>query len=186
MMDRLRRVAEIAGALGARASVFGAPTLRDPGALALEEALAIAEAFLRAIAPDYSAHGVQLCFEANPPIYQCRFVTRTEEAFELVERVNAPGIALQLDTGTIFINGEDPEIIQRFGHRIGHFHVSEPNLVPTGTAAVDHAAVAEALKASSYAHWISIEMKAVEEWRGAVRHAHDLVHSLYRGTREAA
>lgn len=185
MAGHLRRVAEIAAALGAQACVFGSPTLRDPGALTHGEALAVAEAFLHSVATDYAGHGVELCFEANPPLYGCRFVTRTEDAFDLVERVNVPGIAMQLDTGTIFINGEDPQIIGRTESRIGHFHVSEPNLVPTGTAGVDHAPMAAALNGSAYPHWISIEMKAVDNWRGAIQHAHDLVHSIYRRGRVA-
>jgi sugar phosphate isomerase/epimerase len=182
MATHLCRVAEIAGALGAGACVFGSPTLRDPGMRSTEEALEIATTFLATIAPAYVAQNVELCFEANPPLYQCRFVTQTEEAFNLVERVNTPGIAMQLDTGTIFINGEDPELIQRMERRIGHFHISEPNLVPTGTAGVDHAAVAKALKHSSYPHWISIEMKAADDWRRAIEQAYTLVHPLYCGT----
>jgi D-psicose/D-tagatose/L-ribulose 3-epimerase len=180
MADHLRRIAEVAATLGARACVFGSPTLRDPGNLPPDKALGIAEDFFRSIAGDYAAQGVELCFEANPPVYQCRFVTRTREALELVERVDAPGIGLQLDTGTIFINDEDPGIIHEVEHRIGHFHISEPSLVPLGTTGVDHLAVATALQGSTYTRWISIEMRAVDDWRGAVRQAHHLVHSIYR------
>jgi sugar phosphate isomerase/epimerase len=179
MAVHLYRVAEIAGALGACACVFGSPTLRDPGALPIGNAFDIAEAFLAEVAPAYAAQNVDLCFEANPQLYQCRFVTRTDEAFHLVERVNTPGLAMQLDTGTIFINGEEPGIIQRVEGRIGHFHVSEPNLTPIGTSGVNHAPVAEALKNSSYPQWISIEMKATDDWHGAIERAHALVHSLY-------
>lgn len=181
MADHLRRIAEVAATLGARACVFGSPTLRDPGNLAPEEALVIAEAFFRSIAGDYVAQVVELCFEANPPVYQCRFVTRTREVLELVERVDAPGFALQLDTGTIFTNGEDPGIIREVERRIGHFHISEPSLAPLGTAGVDHSAIATALGGSTYTRWLSIEMRAVDDWRGAVRQAHHLVHSIYRG-----
>jgi D-psicose/D-tagatose/L-ribulose 3-epimerase len=180
MADHLRRIAEVAATLGARACVFGSPALRDPGNLVPEKALAIAEAFFRAIAGDYAAQEVELCFEANPSFYQCRFVTHTREAMDLVKRVNAPGFGLQLDTGTIFINGEDPGVIREVESQIRHFHISEPALVPVGTAGVDHLAVAIALCGSIYTDWISIEMRAVEDWRGAVLQAHHLVDSIYR------
>jgi sugar phosphate isomerase/epimerase len=179
MASHLKRIAEIAGALGARACVFGSPTLRDPGTLSLDTACKIAEEFLHTIAPDYAAQGVELCFEANPRLYQCKFATHTEEAFNLVERVNAPGIALQLDTGTMFINGESPEVIRQVERRIGHFHVSEPNLAPIGTAGVDHTGIAAAVKSSAYSSWVSVEMKAVNDWCGAMERAYNLVRSTY-------
>lgn len=179
MATHLRRVAEIASALGARACVFGSPTLRDPGSIPFHEASEIAETFLRTIAPDFASRNVDLCFEANPTLYECRFVTRTEEAYSLVERVAVPGIAMQLDTGTMFINGEDPDIIRRTERRISHFHVSEPNLAPLGTSGVDHSPLASAVKASTYPHWLSIEMRAVDNWRGAIRQAYTLVKTLY-------
>jgi D-psicose/D-tagatose/L-ribulose 3-epimerase len=182
MATHLCRVSEIASTLGARACVFGSPTLRDPGTRTTDEANEIAIAFFAAVAPAFAAQNVELCFEANPPLYQCRFVTRTEEAFQLVERVSTPGVALQLDTGTVFVNGEDPQVIHQVEERIGHFHISEPNLVPVGTAGVDHAPLAAALKRSSYPHWISIEMKAADDWRDAINQAYNLVHPLYRAT----
>jgi sugar phosphate isomerase/epimerase len=179
MASHLRRVAEIAGELGAGACVFGSPTLRDPGSLSPMDARAIATDFLRSVATDYHAVSVQLCFEANPAIYQCRFITHTQEALELVQAVDAPGVAMQLDTGTIFANNEDPTIICAAGARIGHFHVSEPNLVPPGSSSRDHASIAQALRGSSYPSWISVEMKAVADWPRALRSARRLIESLY-------
>ncbi len=180
MADHLSRVAEVAAELGAHACVFGAPALRDPGDLAASDAEAIAASFLSSVAPRYAELGVDLCFEANPPLYQCRFVTRTEEAFDLVERVHQPGVALQLDTGTIFINSESPSVIQHVEKRIGHFHISEPSLAPIGTSGADHAGLAAALQGSTYAGWISIEMKAADDWRSAVREAHRVVQTTYK------
>ncbi|ALK10326.1 sugar phosphate isomerase/epimerase family protein [Blastochloris viridis] len=123
MAAHLRRVAAIAGALGAGACVFGAPALRDPGALPHEAALAIATEFLRDLAPAFADEGTVLCFEANPARSGCRFVTATAEAFALVERVNAPGIALQLDTGTMFANDEEPGVVAGVARRIGHVRI---------------------------------------------------------------
>jgi len=181
MSLHLARIAELASELGARACVFGAPTLRDPGDLPIAAAHQIAIDFFAKIADIYSGHGVALCLEANPPLYNCRFITRTAEALALVETVDRPGLALQLDTGTIFLNGEDPGLIVSAALRIGHFHVSEPSLVPIGTAAVDHAPLAAALKASAYTGWISVEMKSVAEWRQALRQAYEVVTQAYTG-----
>jgi len=183
MGTHLRRVAEVAGALGASACVFGAPALRDPGSLPLAESLAVATQFFCEIAPAFAAQRVALCFEANPPLYGCRFITATEDAFKLVERVDAVGIALQIDTGTMFVNGEDPGVIARVCSRIGHVHVSEPGLAPIGSSGVDHRPITAALDGIGYAGWVSIEMKATSDWQSAVRTAHEIVHPLYEEQR---
>jgi D-psicose/D-tagatose/L-ribulose 3-epimerase len=183
MGEHLRRVAAVAGALGAGACVFGAPALRDPGPLPLDEALAVATRFFRDIAPAFAAQRVALCFEANPPLYGCRFVTATEDAFDLVNSIDAPGIALQLDTGTMFVNGEDPSIIARVFSRIGHVHVSEPGLAPIGSSRVDHKPIATALDDINYVGWVSIEMKTTSDWQSAVRSAHEIVQPLYQAHR---
>lgn len=179
MAVHLRRVAAIAGDLGAGACVFGAPALRDPGPLAPDDAHRIAVDFLRDLAPHFAAAGSSLCFEANPARYGCRFVMRTQEAFALVEAVDAAGIALQLDTGTMFVNGEDPAVIGRVAHRIGHLHVSEPDLAPVASSGVDHAPVAAALGASGYSGFVSIEMKCLPDWSAAIRQAHAFVEHVY-------
>jgi D-psicose/D-tagatose/L-ribulose 3-epimerase len=181
MADALRRIADIAAELGAAACVFGAPTLRDPGDLAPEAARAIAVEFFRAVGPDYHARGTSLCIEANPPLYRCRFITRTIEAFELVTEVAAPGVRIQLDTGTIFINDEPADVIVSVVQAIGHAHLSEPSLVAIGTSDVDHRPVANALMASGYAGWLSIEMRPVEDRAGAIARARHLLDEIYLG-----
>lgn len=179
MAAHLRRVAAIAGDLGAGACVFGAPALRDPGTLPPADAHAIAVDFLRGLAPHFAAAGSRLCFEASPARYGCRFVTSTQQAFVLVDAVDAAGIALQFDTGTVFINGEDTAITARVAHRIGHLHVSEPDLAPVGTGNIDHAPLAAALGATGYRGFVSIEMKAAPDWRAAVRQAYNFVENVY-------
>jgi D-psicose/D-tagatose/L-ribulose 3-epimerase len=155
----LLRVADIAIALNAESCVFGAPTLRDPGELPLRDAWEIAVAFFRDIGETFAARGVCLCFEANPSLYKCRFVTRTAEAFDLVNDIASPGVRMQLDTGTIFINGEAPNVIEAVGSAVAHCHVSEPNLAPLGSSGLDHRPIAEALTAAGYMGWVSVEMR---------------------------
>jgi sugar phosphate isomerase/epimerase len=179
MALHLARVAEIASELRASACVFGAPTLRDPGELQPATAQRIAVDFFGKLAEVFASRGLVLCFEANPSLYNCRFITGTPEALGLVETIDHPGLALQLDTGTIFANGEDAEIITKGAERIGHCHVSEPSLVPIGTSGLDHTPVAAALRASKYRGWISIEMKAGSNWKTALVQAHKFVVRSY-------
>jgi sugar phosphate isomerase/epimerase len=175
----LRRVAEIASVLGAGACVFGAPSLRDPGDMPYATAKVEAVRFFRAIGQAFEDVGAALCFEANPAVYGCTFITGTREAFDLVREIDHPGIKLQLDTGTIFVNNESPDVISEIAARIGHVHVSEPELAPTGTSGVDHVPVAAALRRGRYRGWISVEMRETPNWLRAIEDAWAVASRLY-------
>ena len=177
----MRHVAHLAGVLGAGACVYGAPRSRDPGDLSDDAATAEATAFLRDVAAEFAAASTVLAFEANAPVYGCRFVTSTEQALRLVRAVDRAGVGVQIDTGTVFLNGETLALAAADLPLVAHVHVSEPNLMPIGTAGVDHAPVAAALRAAGWAGWISIEMKAAEgaDWQADIARAVDLVEATY-------
>ena len=179
MHDHLTLVARMAGRLGATACVFGAPRLRDPGELPEADARAIAIDFLRGIGPVFAAEGSTLAFEPNARQYACRFITTTTEAIALVQDVNTPGIALQIDTGTLFLEHEDPVVLTRAVPLAVHAHVSEPNLAPIGSTDMQHTPLAEALRAAGYAGSLSIEMKSVPQWRLAIPHAVSVTREFY-------
>lgn len=172
-------IAKMAGALGAAACVFGAPKLRDPGDLPPRQARAIAVDFFRRIGPVFSAEGATLTFEPNAARYACRFITTTAEAIGFVEEIATEGVGLQVDTGTLFLEHEDPRILSRAARHAAHAHVSEPDLAPLGTSGVDHRPVAAALRASGYSGSLSIEMRAAPDWQTAVEQAVALVRETY-------
>ena len=169
----------VAGVLGARACVFGAPKQRDPGALDAEAAWEIALRALRRIGPAFDAAGSALAFEANARRYGCRFVTTTAEAIRLVEDVATPGVGLQIDTGTVFLEQEPADVLLRAAPLAVHAHVSEPDLRPVGGGEVDHAPLAAALKASGYNGSLSVEMRQTDDWAAAVTHAVSFVTTTY-------
>jgi sugar phosphate isomerase/epimerase len=172
-------IAKMAGVLGSKACVFGAPKLRDPGDLSPQEARAIAVDFFRRIGPVFAAEGAILSFEPNARQYACRFITTTAEAIDLVEEIDTQGIGLQIDTGTLFLEHEDPHILSRAARHAAHAHVSEPDLAPLGSGGVDHRPVAAALRASGYSGSLSIEMRAVADWQAAIEQAVALVREIY-------
>lgn len=173
------RVARLAGALGASACVYGAPRSRDPGSLTPQAAWDEAVATLRRVAPLFAEAGASLAFEPNAARYACRFVTGTDEAIRLVREVDRRGVALQIDTGTVFLEDGDPAVLPRAAPWAAHLHVSEPDLAPLGTSGVDHAPLGAALAHSGYAGWVSIEMRATPEWRENVSRAVALVRRHY-------
>lgn len=179
LYSRLLRVAELAGWLGVKACVFGAPALRDPGDLPLDSAVRDARRFFQSIGPAYAERGSSLCFEANPEIYNCRFVTHTLDALSLVLDVSSPGFGLQFDAGTYFANNEAKTVTADVLAAANHFHISEPHLVPIGSSGVDHAQLGELLLDSSYKGWVSIEMRASDDWQHAIRDAAKVLEAHY-------
>ncbi len=177
-LDRhLETVAALAGHLGAHACVLGAPRQRDPGDLAPAAAWDIATATLRRLGPAFAANASALAVEANARHYACRFITTTAEAIRLVQHVGTPGIGLQIDTGTIFLEHEPPEILLQVAPLAVHAHISEPDLHPPGT--LDHTAIATALQASGYTGSLSIEMRRTENWQQAITAAVAFAKATY-------
>ena len=173
----LDRVAALAGLLGAPACVFGAPKQRDPGDLPPAQAWNIAVAALRRAGPAFAAAGSAIAFEANARRYGCRFVTTTAAAARLVADVATPGIGLQIDTGTLLLEAEPPQVLTTAAPWAVHAHVSEADLQPPGAA--DHGPIAAALRDSHYTGSLSIEMRCVDDWRGAVAAAVRFVTKAY-------
>lgn len=173
-LDLVARLAEV---LGAAACVFGAPRQRDPGTLPPAEAHAKAVDVFRAIGPAFATRGTSLAIEANARRYACRFLVTTEEAAAFVAAVDTPGIGLQIDTGTILLEHEDPAVLGRAANAV-HAHVSAPDLAPI-TPGPEHLAMAASLRASGYAGAISIEMRPTPDWRADLAAAASFVRSAY-------
>ena len=61
----------------------------------------------------------------------------------------------------------------------GHFHASEPDLAPLGSSRTDHRALGRRLRQAGYDGWRSAEMRASEDWRGAMRRAAEIMAAAY-------
>lgn len=159
MLEHLDHVCNIAGKWKATKLVFGSPKNRDRGDLNDDQVKDIAVPFFRKLGDLANSHGVTICLEPNPTLYSCNFMTNSRETAEIVKAVDHSHIKMQFDTGAILINGEDPEeILRLWGHLIGHFHISEPKLVPVGDGKQSHEAIAKALKKHCPDSILSIEM----------------------------
>lgn len=159
LLAHIAAVAALAGALGASAMVFGSPRNRLRGERDPEAARDAAVPVFRALAAACHDAGTALAIEANPPQYGGDFLLRWQEAAELVARVAHPGIVLHLDTACTAMAGDDP-IAAAAAANPAHFHVSAPNLAPVDeTSAIDHRAIAAALRQAGYQGWVSLEMR---------------------------
>lgn len=159
LLKHLSAVCHIGDALEARKLVFGSPRNRDRSGLSDQQALSIACEFFQKLAPVAESAGVLICLEPNPQVYGCNFMTTTAEAACVVSAINHPAIRLQLDTGSMAMNDEDPaEVCRLYQDLIGHVHLSEPQLLPLGTGTCDHDACAKALAEMMPNAVVTVEM----------------------------
>jgi D-psicose/D-tagatose/L-ribulose 3-epimerase len=163
MLQHLAAVCCIGAGLGAKRIVFGSPKNRDRTGLSDQEAMDVAVPFFRRLGDIAQPYGVVICLEPNPPCYGANFMTTSAETSKVVEQVAHPAVRMQLDTGAITINGEDPAtVLQDCATLIGHVHASEPDLLPLGDGGTDHDKVFAALAQHLPNHVVTIEMLATK------------------------
>jgi D-psicose/D-tagatose/L-ribulose 3-epimerase len=123
----------------------------------------VAIRFFRKLGDIASRHGVVICLEPNPPCYGANFMINSADTARIVVAVAHPAIRMQLDTGALTINGEEPAtVLQNSATLIGYIHASEPDLVPLGDGGTDHARVAACLRQRLPEHIVTIEMLATK------------------------
>ena len=83
----------------------------------------------------------------------------TREAFRLVKKLGLPGLAVNLDVGTMIANGEHPEDFALDMKYVSHIHISEPGLGAIQPRPI-HRQLALLLGAVGYRGFVSVEMKA--------------------------
>lgn len=144
--------------LGCGNVVFGCPKQRNnPNG----ESLDVFYEFLSRCGDYAHKIGTVFALEANPSIYGTNVVNRTAEAFSVVEELGNPGLAVNLDLGTMLVENEDLEILRNREHFINHVHISEANLDKIQVRG-EHIALKVALEAMNYEKYVSIEMKKTE------------------------
>lgn len=163
MLQHLTAVCRIGAGLGATQLVFGSPKNRDRTGLSVQKAIDVAVPFFQRLGDLAQSYGVVICLEPNPTCYGANFMTTSAETVQVVRQIAHPAIRMQLDTGALTINGEDPSAaLQDCAPFIGHVHVSEPELLPLGNGGTDHAKVVAALRQYLPNHVVSIEMLATK------------------------
>jgi D-psicose/D-tagatose/L-ribulose 3-epimerase len=163
MLEHLGTVCRIGSVLGATRLVFGSPKNRDRSGLSDAATLKKAAAFFRRLGDLAAAESVMVCLEPNPPCYAANFMTTSAETAHVVEAIDHPAIRMQLDTGAMTINEEDPAaVVLSYAGLIGHIHASEPNLMPLGDGGTNHSQAFLALSQHLPKAIVSIEMLATQ------------------------
>ncbi|MEI6847598.1 MAG: TIM barrel protein [Chlorobiaceae bacterium] len=159
MLEHLGEVCRIGALLGATRLVFGSPKNRDRSGISDDDALGNAVDFFRRVGDKAFSEGVVVCLEPNPSCYGSNFMMNSVETARIVTAIAHQAIRMQLDTGAMSINDENPEaVIKNYASLIGHVHASEQDLVVLGDGTTDHAMIAALLQAYLPEQIVSIEM----------------------------
>jgi D-psicose/D-tagatose/L-ribulose 3-epimerase len=164
LVDYTAGILRLGAKLGAKRYVFGSPKNRDSRGLSQETIAEQSLAAWRELARVAAELGVVFCLEPNPAVYDCNYILLTTEAWAEAERVNSAGFGINLDTGIMLLNGEDPAVtIPRVIKRVQHVHISEPSLAPVGREIIDHRLIASLLREHAYQGYVSVEMRAASD-----------------------
>jgi len=163
MLTYLKHIIETGAKLGAKYFVFGSPKNRQINSITNAKTN-IAIDFFTQLGEISKKNNVFFCIEPNPKLYDCDFITNTQEAIDLIKCVNHPGFQLHLDAAALTLNNENLErSIEAAAPYLKHFHISSPYLGEITDKRVNHLAISKALKSIDYTNYVSIEMKTISE-----------------------
>lgn len=154
LLDYTKSAIDFAFALNCENIVFGCPKNRIKPENADEM---IAVEFFREIGNYALSKNICVGMEANPTIYHTNFINTTEQALELIKKVDCHGFKLNLDVGTMIQNGENCAVLEGNASFINHVHISEPYLKKIVRRNL-HRELYDFLKKENYEGFISIEM----------------------------
>ena len=168
LLNYLDKICALASGLGIKFLVFGSPKNRDRKNLIDDEVARLAQDFFRALGDRAAQHKVQICLEPNPKFYGANFMTNSAETAAMVRAIAHENIAMQLDTGSIIMNEEEPQAaITPYQNLFCHIHASDRELKPLekGASTAAHRQLAQIIAQHLPDKIVTIEMRALESAR---------------------
>lgn len=160
LLEYLEKVVRIANLLGIRNLVFGSPKNRVIKDKENKKNESKAVYFFKKLGSISDKNKVNICLEANPKEYGSDFATDTFQVMEFVKKIRSPRLKLNLDTGTILMNGHDFEkVMAKAKGLIGHIHISAPYTGEIIGGDIDHGYISKLIKDFDYNGFISLELK---------------------------
>ena len=140
--------------------VFGSPKQRETtGGLSTEQATANFVKGVRSIAGHLEDRGVTLLVEALPR-EQCNVITSLDEAIEIVDQVNSPGVRSMFDSHNAIEETEPhADLVTKYWDFIRHIHINELDgsyVRPDG--GYDFKPILQIAKDRQFDGWVSMEV----------------------------
>lgn len=155
LIAHLEHMFMIADNLGAGVAVFGSPRNRKKGNLTWDQALEVSHEFFSSLIPSLERHNLVLTLEPNAPGYGSDFLLNYQDVVDLSIAINSPRISTQIDTGCLWMVGDDPSVAYNL-QVPHHIHLSVPNLKPV-PGAFDFSSFLQLLQERDYPGWLVIE-----------------------------
>lgn len=166
MKMHLEKMFELSSTLDSKVAVFGSPKNRIKGNLNSNNANEIASEFLASLVPSLENNDVVLTLEPNAREYGADYLISYEDVCSLSQIIGSNRIAPQIDTGCLWMNGEQPKLalMRQMPH---HIHLSTPNLgeVPGESNFKEFLDLAKEL---NYSKWITIETLSTHQLNPSV------------------
>ena len=157
--DYIGELAEATRDLGGDLMVFGSPKYRSllPG-VSREQAFDWSAALFKSVMPRVADCGVTICMEPLSPA-ETDFINTCAEAKALIDAVGHKHFSLHLDVKAMYSESTPvTELIRTYGPIAYHFHADDANRRGPGFGDVDFAPIFDALQASGYTRWVSVEV----------------------------
>lgn len=155
----LADLAHLCRDVGGELMVLGSPQQRSlqPG-VSVEAGLDYATQVLEQLLPTLEQTQVDLCLEPLGPA-ETNFLNSLAEAETLRRRLNHPRVRVHLDVKAMASEARPiPDLIRQYGGTARHFHANDPNRRGPGFGDCDFVPIFQALAASGYDQWISVEV----------------------------
>ena len=148
--------------LGGKTMIYGGG--RKRGKMSFDDAFTETVEFCGEFCRRIESHGTVLCFEPLGPA-DSDFINTVATALDIVEAVDHPALAMQIDAKALHDNDEAEYAPFHAAKRhLVHFHANEPGLAVLGSSGtVDHAAFGGYLKKIGYLEFVSIEQRMLNE-----------------------
>lgn len=158
LMEFFSHLSAVCRDLGGRTLIWGGGRRRGP--VPERQAEVEATRFMGELAKRIESHGTVFCFEPLGPD-DSDFINSALTSLEIVQAVDHPAVAVQLDAKALVENDEiDSGLFEAVAGQLVHVHANEPGLGVIGsTGEVDHAAIGHELRRVGYAGFVSVEQR---------------------------
>lgn len=157
--DYLVELARFCRDVGGELMVFGSPAQRriPEGKTKAQAMDYAAETFQQAL-PAIADCGIKVCLEPLTAA-ETDFLITCAEGVALLDKVKHPNFVLHQDVKAMTSDELPvPDLIRRYASRTGHFHANDSNLRGPGFGKVDFVPIFQALLATGYKGWVSVEV----------------------------